>query len=126
MCPPTTKTRPSPSVVCAEQNRSLLSPTGLGVREPVAGSQICGLGSPALILSHVSTRPSVKRLTWMETKGHVKRPDHTPVCAGLPGLALLKVTLTPAAVPKLPALSHAYAEMVWLPLPSCFESNVIE
>ncbi len=51
----------------------------------------------------------------METIGRGMVPDHTPDCAGFPGLELEKVTDTGLAFPTLLAKSEAVTEMVWTP-----------
>src|SRR5260221_11890131 len=51
----------------------------------------------------------------METIGRGMVPDHTPDCAGFPGLELDKVTDTGLAFPTLLAKSKAVTEMVWTP-----------
>src|SRR5688572_8771407 len=48
-CPPTTRIRPSGRTVCAEQNRSFVSPSsswGTGVKTPVVGFQMVAVREP--------------------------------------------------------------------------------
>src|SRR5689334_21474510 len=66
--------------------------------------------------SERSIRESGSRLLWTTTIGRLVSGETSPVTAGLPGLALLKVTETGGAVPVIRWPLSALALMVWPPL----------
>src|SRR5512147_721052 len=73
MCPPATKTRPSASRLCPEQNR--LAGGATDVNAPVDGFHT--LGVPVRPIE--STRPSGKSIMWIATMGQANGAVHWPL-----------------------------------------------
>src|SRR5215470_6774720 len=74
--------------------------------------------------SDMRIRPLGSWLTWTGTSGSEMIPDHTPFAAGLPGLALLKLTVTGEAKPEPGAPLIALAPSWWEPLAKAVVSTL--
>ena len=67
--------------------------------------------------------PLARRAELTDTMGNGTVPDHRPLCAGSMGFALLNVTETDGALPKLFTPSHAYAPSACEPFASFVVSS---
>ena len=108
--------RPSAICSCPEQKMLAGAVKLLNVLVSMSQTQVFGPSEPP---SLNRTFELGSRLRCTETMGNGVRPDMRPVTAGLPGLALLKVTFTGAATPLARTPFNALAEMACVPLVNC-------